>query len=42
MHNDEKVDVVISNGAFCLVPNKPKAFKNIYDMLKPGGRFSIA
>jgi SAM-dependent methyltransferase len=38
---DESVDVVISNGAFCLAPNKGKAFKELYRVLKPGGRISV-
>lgn len=42
MHDDSKFDVVISNGAFCLVPNKPKAFTNIFNMLNSGGRLAIA
>jgi len=38
----ETFDAVISNGAFCLAPNKEAAFKEIYRVLKPGGRFSVA
>jgi SAM-dependent methyltransferase len=38
---DNSVDVVISNGAFCLAPNKEKAFRELYRVLKPGGRFSV-
>jgi len=38
---DNSVDVVISNGAFCLAPDKEKAFAEIYRVLKPGGRISI-
>ncbi len=38
---DNSVDVIISNGAFCLVPNKQKAFEELYRVLKPGGRISI-
>jgi len=39
---DDSVDVVISNGAFCLAPDKEKAFKEIFRVLKPGGHFSVA
>jgi len=39
---DESIDVVISNGAFCLAPDKEKAFKEIFRVLKPGGHFSVA
>jgi len=35
-------DCVISNGAFCLAPNKKAAFAEIYRVLKPGGRFSVS
>jgi 2-polyprenyl-3-methyl-5-hydroxy-6-metoxy-1,4-benzoquinol methylase len=38
---DESFDVVISNGAFCLAPNKEKAFAEIFRVLKPGGPMSI-
>ena len=38
----ESFDAVISNGAFCLAPNKEAAFEEIYRILKPGGRFSVA
>ena len=38
---DNSVDVVISNGAFCLAPHKERALKEIYRVLKHGGRISI-
>lgn len=34
-------DAAISNGAFCLAPNKERAFASVYRVLKPGGRMSI-
>ena len=37
-----KADVVVSNCVLNLVPNKHKAFSEIYRVLKPGGRFSIS
>jgi len=39
---DNSVDRVISNGGFCLVPDKRKAFQEIARILKPGGKFSIS
>jgi SAM-dependent methyltransferase/uncharacterized iron-regulated protein len=38
---DDSVDVIISNGAFCLAPNKRKAFEELFRVLKPGGRISV-
>ena len=37
-----KADVVISNCVLNLVPNKSKAFSEIYRVLKPEGHFSIS
>ena len=39
---DKNFDIVISNGAFNLVPDKAKAFSEVYRVLKPGGRLMIA
>lgn len=37
-----KADVVISNCVLNLVPDKPKAFNEMFRILKPGGHFSIS
>lgn len=39
---NESVDVVISNGVLNLSPNKDRAFREIYRVLRPGGRFYLA
>ena len=39
---DEAFDVVTSNGALYLVPDKARAFGEIYRVLKPGGRLMVA
>jgi len=39
---DAEFDVVTSNGAFNLIPDKAKALTEIFRILKPGGRLMIA
>jgi SAM-dependent methyltransferase len=39
---DASVDVVTSNGVLNLVPDKAKAFAEIFRVLRPGGRVQIA
>lgn len=39
---DAQFDVVLSNAALNLVPDKRKAFQEIFRVLKPGGHFCIA
>jgi len=39
---DKNFDVVISNGAFNLVPDKAKALSEVFRVLKPEGRLMIA
>lgn len=39
---DASVDVVTSNGVLNLVPDKPRAFREIARVLRPGGRVQIA
>jgi arsenite methyltransferase len=39
--DDGWADVIISNGVFNLVPDKPAALKEMARVLKPGGRLQI-
>jgi len=39
---DAFADVVISNGVLNLVPNKERAYREVYRILKPGGVLQIA
>ena len=39
---DASFDRVVSNGAFCLVPDKETAFREVLRVLRPGGRFAVA
>lgn len=39
---DASIDVVTSNGVLNLVPDKAKAFAEIFRVLKPGGRVQLA
>ncbi len=41
-YDDHSFDVVISNGVINLSPNKRVGFKEIYRVLKPGGRLQFA
>jgi SAM-dependent methyltransferase len=39
---DESFDVVLSNGAFNLIPDKAQALGEVFRVLKPGGRLMVA
>lgn len=40
--SDRSVDLVISNGVLNLVPDKARAYQEVYRVLRPGGRFQVA
>lgn len=40
--SNASADVVTSNGVFNLVPDKAKAFREVYRILRPGGHIQIA
>jgi ubiquinone/menaquinone biosynthesis C-methylase UbiE len=40
--DDASVDVVTSNGVLNLVPDKERAFQEIFRVLKPGGKLQLA
>ncbi len=42
LFDDNTFDVVISNGVFNLVVDKVKALREVFRVLKPGGRFMLA
>ena len=39
---DQSVDAITSNGVFNLVPDKPRALREMLRVLKPGGRIQIS
>ncbi|MBI3995147.1 MAG: methyltransferase domain-containing protein [Nitrospirae bacterium] len=39
---DASVDIITSNGVLNLVPDKPKAFSEIFRVLRPGGQIQIS
>lgn len=39
---DKEVDVIVSNCVLNLVPDKARAFKEMYRVLKPGGHFCVS
>ena len=39
---DKDFDVVISSGVFNLIPDKLKALREVFRVMKPGGRLMMA
>lgn len=37
----ESFDIIVSNGVFCVVPDKDKAFRTAFSLLKEGGQFCL-
>lgn len=38
---EESFDIIVSNGVFCLIPDKERVFKAAFKLLKTGGQFYL-